>query len=140
MNNDSANNDPLSAALDMSPLAKSDPVQAIIAKAQDDSASADFDYARTNIYGVIEKGMEALDNLGRIADQSQHPRAYEVYSTVMKTILDANKDLLDIQKKIRDLESADEPRNQNAKSVTNNLFVGSTAELQKAIASMKNDG
>jgi hypothetical protein len=56
----------------------------------------------------------------------------------MKVQLDANKDLLDLQKKIREIQLADEPHNEEAKNITNNLFVGSTTELQKMIENMKN--
>jgi len=55
-------------------------------------------------------------------------------------MLDANKDLLDLQKKIREISASDAPTNENAKQVTNNLFVGSTADLQKVIEDMKNGG
>jgi hypothetical protein len=81
-----------------------------------------------------------MEKLSQIADQSQHPRAFEVLATLMKTMLDANKDLLDLQKKIREISASDAPTNENAKQVTNNLFVGSTADLQKVIEDMKNGG
>jgi len=135
---DQANNDPISSALGMNPLVKDGIVHDMLVQAHDDSATKDFDYARSNIYRVIETGMEAMQNLGQIADQSQHPRAYEVVATVMKTILDANKDLMDIQKSIRQLNDADRPVGSQAKTINNNMFVGSTAELQKMIADMKN--
>jgi len=130
--------DPIADAFGMVPMSTSNQVSEIIAKAHSDSARDDFETARANIYKVIEGGVDALDQLGQIADQSQNPRAYEVYSTLMKTIVDANKDLLDIQKKIRDLSGADTPMNAAAKTINNNLFVGSTAELQKVIENLKN--
>jgi uncharacterized protein YsxB (DUF464 family) len=133
-----ANNDPLGAALNLTPLATDNAVKSIVAKAHNDTAKNDFEMARANIHEVIQTGTYAIEKLSQIADQSQHPRAFEVLATLMKTMLDANKDLLDLQKKIREISAADEPTNENAKQVTNNLFVGSTAELQKAIEDMKN--
>ena len=73
-----------------------------------------------------------------VADSSQHPRAYEVLAKLMDTIIDANKDLLDLQTKIRDINTADTPLNEKAKTINNNLFVGSTAELQKVLKELKN--
>jgi hypothetical protein len=113
-------------------------VKEVMAKSQDDSAKADFNMARSNIHEIIQTGTQAIDRLLMIAEQSQHPRAFEVLATLMKVQLDANKALLDNQKDIRDIEAADEPHNEDAKAVTNNLFVGSTAELQSMIESMKN--
>ena len=128
-----SNNDSLSNALNINPLTTTDSVRAIVAKAHDDSAKNDFEMARSNIHEIIQNGTFAIEKLAQIADSSQHPRAFEVLSTLMKTMLDANKDLLDIQKKIREIDAADTPVNEQAKNVTNNLFVGSTAELQKVI-------
>jgi len=91
----------------------------------------DYKYARENLYGVIEKGTEALDNLIDLAKASEHPRAFEVVSQLTKTLVDANKDLLEIQKKVKDLKKEDEK--EQPQQVTNALFVGSTAELQKMI-------
>ena len=61
----------------------------------------DYKYARTNLYGVIEKGTDALDSLLDLAKASEHPRAFEVVAQLTKTLVDANKDLLDIQKKVK---------------------------------------
>jgi hypothetical protein len=91
----------------------------------------DYKYARENLYGVIEKGTDALDSLLDLAKASEHPRAFEVVSQLTKTLVDANKDLLEIQKKVKDLKKEDEK--EQPQQVTNALFVGSTAELQKMI-------
>jgi hypothetical protein len=137
MNN--ANNDPLWNALGVNPPpANVEIIKTIAADAHDDSALNDFNLARANIHKVIDDGQEAIDKLSQIASSSQHPRAYEVLATLMKVQLDANKDLMDLQKKIRDLQNIDEPNNPAAKQITNNLFVGSTSELQKMIENMKN--
>jgi hypothetical protein len=82
-----------------------------------------------------------MEKLAQIADSSQHPRAFEVLAKLMDTMLNANEKLLDLQTKIREIDSADSPINEKAKTVNNNLFVGSTAELQKVLQDMKkNDG
>lgn len=140
MTNDDS--DPLGKALNLSPMPSEVRVKEIVAKAHDDSAKNDFELARSNIHEVIQNGTFAIEKLSQIADSSQHPRAFEVLANLMKTMLDANKDLLEIQKKIREIEAASSPVNGQAqsKAVTNNLFVGSTAELQKVIENMKNDG
>jgi hypothetical protein len=129
---ENSNNDPISKALNMVPL-QSATIKALETNAHDDSASKDFEYARSNLYTTIEAGTQALTKLSQIADQSQHPRAFEVMSTLMKTLVDANKDLLTLQEKIRDIKDADTPQNEKGKTINNNLFVGSTAELQKVI-------
>lgn len=134
-----SNNDPIGKALNLSPQ-QNDPVKAIVAKAHDDSAKNDFEMARSNIHEVIQNGTFAIEKLAQIADSSQHPRAFEVLAKLMDTMLQANKDLLDLQKTIRDIDAKDTPMNSEAKSVTNNLFVGSTADLQKAIEEMKKNG
>ena len=96
----------------------------------------DFKYARENLYNIIEKGSDALNTLVDVAQQSQHPRAFEVVSQLVKTLSDTNKDLLEIQKKVKVLkkDSPDAPQN-----VTNALFVGNTSELQKLINKRNNE-
>jgi predicted house-cleaning noncanonical NTP pyrophosphatase (MazG superfamily) len=96
-----------------------------------DDIAKDYTYARENLYDVIEKGSSALDELVHLAKASEHPRAFEVVSQLTKTLVDANKDLLEIQKKVKSLRKEDEQKGPN--SVTNALFVGSTSELQKLI-------
>lgn len=136
---DSSNNDSIGKALNLAPVNNTDDViRDLVAVAHDDSALNDFNMARSNIHEVIQNNSHAIEKLSQIADQSQHPRAFEVLATLMKVQLDANKDLLDLQKKIREIQTVDEPHSEEAKSVTNNLFVGSTAELQKMIENMKN--
>jgi hypothetical protein len=134
---DEANNDPISDALNMVPLESI--IDRIEAEGHDDSAKKDFEYARSNLYEVIQIGQDSLQKLGQIATSSQHPRAFEVLSGLMKTIVDANKDLMTLQKNIKDLKDAEQPHNDKAKTINNNLFVGSTAELQKMIQSLNKD-
>jgi len=101
-------------------------------KKDDDRAEIDYDYARTNFYNIIETGTEALEQMLDVAKASEHPRAYEVVSTIMKTLVDANKDLVGMseKKKPKEAETFDG-------KVNNNLFVGSTAELQQLLKDMR---
>lgn len=134
-----SNNDPIGKALNLTSQ-QNDPIRKIVQKAHDDSAKNDFEMARSNIHEVIQNGTFAIEKLAQIADSSQHPRAFEVLAKLMDTMLQANKDLLDLQKTIRDIDAKDTPINSDARSVTNNLFVGSTADLQKALEEMKKNG
>lgn len=95
----------------------------------------DYEYARENFYNVIEKGTHALEDMLEVARASEHPRAYEVVSTIMKTLVDANKDLVTMSDKKREQQ----PENNKPGTVNNNLFVGSTADLQKVLKDLKND-
>ncbi len=101
-----------------------------------DSADKDYDYARANFYNIIETGTEALEQMLDVAKASEHPRAYEVVSTIMKTLVDANKDLVDMSVDMRKGRGEEKLESANT---TNNLFVGSTSELQKMLKSLKDD-
>lgn len=92
----------------------------------------DFEYARSNMIAAIEKGQEALNGVLEVAGMSQHPRAYEVAATLVKTTVDASKDLMELSKRKKDL---DKPKDGEAgpNKVTNNMFVGTTAELLKML-------
>ncbi len=137
-----ANNDPIANALGITPVTpavNTNVIRRLEKEANDDTAKDDFTVARSNIHNIIDTGSEALDKLMQIADQSQQARAYEVVAILMKNLLDANKDLLAIQKTIREIQDIEKPTN-NTTVNHNNLFVGSTAELQKVIQDMrKND-
>jgi len=103
---------------------------------EETEADIDYKYARENLYTIIEKGQESLNTLVDVAQQSQHPRAFEVVSQLVKTLSDTNKDLLEIQKKVKVIKKdiPDQPQN-----VTNALFVGNTSELQKMINKRNNE-
>lgn len=96
---------------------------------------SDTDYARKNIRSLIEKGNDAMDKLLMVADQSEHPRAYEVAAGLIKNLADLNKDLLELQKRKRDLQPKESA--QNNLNIDKAVFVGSTAELVKMIKSNK---
>lgn len=116
------NNDPISQALDLTPLE----VTPTTLRTQTDD---DFEYARGNLIGIIEKGQEALSGILDVAGMSQHPRSYEVVATLINSLTTANKDLLELSKKKQELDG----NVGGPKTVNNNLFIGSTAELQKLI-------
>lgn len=107
-----------------------------------EQAENDYDYARENMYNVIEKGTAALEELLGVATQSQHPRAYEVLATTMKTLVDANKELVQLsKKKVEEEKSNDDPQTGSGGNVTNNnLFVGTTHDLLKVLADMRKNG
>ena len=103
---------------------------------KDETVDTDFKYARENLYNIIERGSDALNTLVDVANQSQHPRAFEVVGQLVKTLSDTNKDLLELQKKVKVIKKdiPDQPQN-----VTNALFVGNTSELQKMINKRNNE-
>ena len=98
--------------------------------------SYDYDYARDNLYNIIEKGNNALEDIMDIAKQSESARAFEVVTNLIKTMVDANKDLLELAKKKKELDKTEEPDQTNV--TNNNLFVGSSAELLKMIKDNSN--
>lgn len=89
----------------------------------------DLEYARENYYSMIEQGADGLQEILSIAKQSQHPRAFEVVATLMKTLADTNKNLVELSIKKNEEKNVQ----SGPDKVTQNLFVGSTAELQKMI-------
>ena len=104
--------------------------------AQNDEIDADYQYARDNLRSIINAAQASIEDLSSIASTSESPRAYEVLSGLIKTIVDANKDLLELQRKVKLLKQEEDSKPQN---VTNALFVGSTTELQKLIKKNKNN-
>ena len=96
---------------------------------------AEYNYAQENLHNIIDKGAMALDELLLIARQSDQPRAYEVVGSLVKTLTDANKDLLELKNKQQTLKGE---KATSAKNVTNALFVGSTSELQKMLKKVNN--
>jgi len=120
-------NDPIGNALDLDPMYQVLP--AASKKAED--IPSDYQYARGNIINILEKGNEALDGMLDVAGQSQHPRAYEVVATLIKTLADTNKDLIELAKKTKEIERLDGV--EAPQTINNNLFVGSTTELQKLL-------
>ena len=91
----------------------------------------DYEYTRGNLYSIIEKGQEAINGILELAQDSEMPRAYEVAGQLIKSVSDATDKLMDLQKKLKDVE--EETKVKGPSTVNNALFVGSTAELQKLL-------
>lgn len=117
-------------------------VNNLITTAHSDTTIKDFESARGNIHVVLETAKTAVEELAEIARQGQHPRAFEVLAKLIDTTVAASHSLLSLQEKIRQLEKIDNPNeSKTGKTINNNLFVGSTSELQKILKDMreKND-
>jgi hypothetical protein len=99
---------------------KSDPV--------DGDLGEDYSYARDNLYNLIERGNDALEGILELAKEMEHPRAYEVASGLIKNVSDTTMELLKMQKELKLMKDGDAP-----KTNVNNLYVGSTAELQEML-------
>ena len=100
-----------------------------------DDITRDYEYTRGNLYSIIEKGQEAIAGILELAQESEMPRAYEVAGQLIKSVSDATDKLMDLQKKLKDVNAEEK---QGPTSVTNNaLFVGSTADLAKLIKGEK---
>ena len=92
----------------------------------------DYEYTRANLYSLIEKGQEAINGIMELAGEGGSPRAYEVAGQLIKSVADTTDKLIDLQKKLKDVE--EEVDKKGPSSVTNNaVFVGSTSELQKLL-------
>lgn len=99
-------------------------------KSTTEDVKKDYEYTRGNLYSLIEKGQEAINGILELAQESEMPRAYEVAGQLIKNVADATDKLMDLQKKLKDIE---EEKLKGPTNVTNALFVGSTAELAKLI-------
>jgi len=104
-------------------------VESISSSAED--IKKDYEYTRGNLYSIIEKGQEAINGILELAAESEMPRAYEVAGQLIKNVSDATDKLMDLQKKLKDIEETKQVRGPT--NVTNALFVGSTAELSKLL-------
>ena len=96
-----------------------------------DDITRDYEYTRGNLYSIIEKGQEAINGILELAQDSEMPRAYEVAGQLIKSVSDATDKLMDLQKKVKDVNKEEEAKSPT--TVNNALFVGSTAELQKLL-------
>ena len=105
-------------------------VDNIIPLTNEEDIDADYRYQRENFYNLVEKGSTAIDGILELAKESEHPRTYEVAGNLIKQVAEVTEKLGDLQEKMRRLK---EVPNTAPKSVTNALFVGSTAELQKIL-------
>ena len=129
-------NQNLSEIFDVEPIEEK-PIESLPVVIDDavNQVDADAEFARSNMRTLITNGNDALEKLAYVADQSESPRAYEVLATMMKNLAEMNKDLLELQKRKRELA----PQSESTKGVNIDkaVFVGSTTELLKMIKSNK---
>jgi hypothetical protein len=97
----------------------------------DDNVKNDYDYSRDTLYELIEKGKDALENMVEVARESEHPRAYEVLSGLIKNVSDTNDKLMDLNKKQKQMNETEKPA--QVENQQNNYYLGSTADLQKLL-------
>jgi hypothetical protein len=136
--------DEIDDALDITPtevksekIVKKEPEVTEVVTSTQEQLKKDYEYTRGNLYSLIEKGQEAVDGILELAQESDSPRAFEVAGQLIKHVGDVADKLVDLQKKVKDIEKED-GKSSKATNVTNNaVFFGSTADLQKFL---KNNG
>ena len=119
--------DVIGSSLNLSPLSQKTEI-IDIQPTETNTVTQDFDYARGNLVAAIEKGQEALSDIVQVAGMTQSARSYEAVASILNAVTNANKELLELSKKKKEIIEDDKPS-----TVNNNLFVGSTAELLKMI-------
>ena len=130
------NFDELNKALNTaSDIVKSEPKEMKIVKSlksEDKDIQKDYEYTRGNLYSLIEKGQEAINGIMEVAEEGDSARAYEVAGQLIKSVADTTDKLLDLQKKIKDIEE-DSPKTTTNNVTNNALYVGSTSDLAKLL-------
>jgi hypothetical protein len=131
---DEEDNDPIGKAIGVTQV---NPVlDRILNDSHDASVSKDFEMARANVYEIIESGKAAFMDLAQLASQSQNPQMYAVMVKMIDSLVLANKQLLDLQNTVKDIKGSS-PKGSGPHTVNQTaIFMGSTAELQKAIRDM----
>jgi hypothetical protein len=104
-----------------------------------DHVDDDFEFARKTYYDLLMKGSEALEEMMEVARATEHPRAFEVLSGMMKNVADVNGNLLDLHKKKKEYNKEDALKELPQGTTNNNLFVGSTSDLQRMLLSKDSD-
>jgi hypothetical protein len=100
----------------------------------------DYEHSRDTYYDLIEKGRESLELMIQVARESEHPRAFEVLSGMIKNISDVNDKLMDLNKKHKDINKPEESVNALPNGTTNNnVFIGSTTDLQRMLGNLDNE-
>ena len=133
------NFDSLDETFDITPVDEVKPVKRkskpLIISDKEEDKEKDYQYARGQLYDIVEKMQESLNDAMEVAQESQHPRAFEVVFNGAKNAADVVEKITDLQKKIKDLE-AEETKVQQT-NTQNNIFMGSTAELMKMLKEQK---
>ena len=123
----------LDDVLDIQSSIKKETTAVVIPKERSQNIETDYKYTRENLYGLVERGQDAIEGILDVCKETENPRAYEVAGQLIKTVGETAEKLLDVQQKLRKLEDNDEKiRDQH-----NHLYVGSTAELQKFLKKNK---
>ena len=121
---------------DVAPVEQTKPMVPAVSKpaVSDDDLKEDlkdaYEQSKSNLQDLIDNGKDAMDELRQIASAGQHPRAFEVYATLLKNMVDANKELLSIQKQMRDMDGK---KKDGDTKIDKAIFVGSSAELNKLL-------
>ena len=110
-------------------------VKPVIKKSDDEDVKSDYEVSRAALHSLVMKGQEAVDGILEVAQASDHPRAYEVAGQLIKNVADTADKLIDLQKKMKELDSED--KKNTPSTVNNTMFIGSTAELQKMLKKQK---
>ena len=105
----------------------------------DEHKDNDYEYTRETLYDLIEKGREGIEEMIEVARQSEHPRAYEVLAGLIKDTAQTSEKLMDLHRKIQSLDQMMLPPPTDNGSTTNNLFIGSTTELQRMLKDLKDE-
>ena len=111
-------------------------VKPVVGVDKDADREKDYTYARSQLYNIVDKMQESLNGAMEVAQQSEHPRAFEVCFQGAKHAADVVDKIADLHKKMSDLEK-DDPKPQTTQNVQNNMFVGSTADLMKMLKENK---
>ena len=123
--------DKLNEILDITPKVEVEKVTPVIPRPREDQdITNDYKYSRENLYNLVERGQDAIDGILTLAKETEHPRTYEVAGQLIKNVGEVTEKLLQLQEKMKKLG---EETKKGPNKVENNLFVGSTAELQKLI-------
>ena len=99
----------------------------------------DYEYTRETLYDLIEKGREGIEEMIEVARQSEHPRAYEVLAGLIKDTANTSEKLMDLHRKIQTIDQMMLPAPEKQSNTTNNLFIGSTTELQRMLKDLNNE-
>ena len=99
----------------------------------------DYEYTRETLYDLIEKGREGIEEMIEVARQSEHPRAYEVLATLIKDTANTSEKLMDLHRKIQSIDKMMLPAPEQKSNTTNNLFIGSTTELQRMLKDLNKE-
>jgi len=124
----------LDDVLDIQSTIKRETKAVVVPKERSQNIETDYKYTRENLYGLVERGQDAIEGILDVCKETENPRAYEVAGQLIKTVGETTEKLIDVQQKLKKLEDEDQ---QKIGQQHNHLYVGSTAELQKLLKKNK---